>query len=73
MNIDQLCSIMTSNLIAPPIDRLAAVFAKILNDDDLTCLEHSYGEYIKAMSDLAWKRNNGKNAGNCLANSSFRF
>jgi len=54
MNISTLCSIMTDETFASPLERLAVVNSKMLEEAGEPCIQHDYDSFLNIISDIHW-------------------
>lgn len=51
----KICDIMVNTTIGTPVDRLAAVNALLLKQEDAKCLDYKYDAMINDMTNTSWK------------------
>merc|ERR1711962_718096 len=54
MNISSLCSIMTDETSASPLERLAVVNSMMLEEAGEPCIMHDYDSFLNIISDIYW-------------------
>ncbi|KAH8397566.1 hypothetical protein KR222_010250 [Zaprionus bogoriensis] len=60
VTIDEICELMLNASMGPPVTRLGAVNALLLNQSDTKCLDYKYSKMVSDMKNVSWDSEMGK-------------